>query len=196
MVNLSHGLLPVLYLCSKHVPLPCQSHSMPLYHGSQGCATWQRCKQGAATNGSRPCGRAGRVAAPRAPEAVLRRAQNAERDQNPRGINRHKFRLEEANEAAQQPVVQALFDLCRFRNSHPAFNGKVWGACRSPSLLCAPGCQRLPDALHLSAVSLWPRYWVAASIRLGALYTAGWVMPREHTSDRGTMVPCVRAPRR
>lgn len=51
--------------------------------------------------------------------------QNAEKENNPRGINRHKFSLEEAEEAAQQPVVQALFDLCRFRNQHPAFNGKV-----------------------------------------------------------------------
>ncbi|CAL8469192.1 g8733 [Coccomyxa elongata] len=51
--------------------------------------------------------------------------ENAEKENNPRGINRHKFSLEEAEEAAQQPVVQALFDLCRFRNQHPAFNGKV-----------------------------------------------------------------------
>ena len=52
-------------------------------------------------------------------------AQTAEREQNPRGINRHKFSLEEAEAATQQPVVQALFDLCRFRNEHKAFNGKV-----------------------------------------------------------------------
>ncbi|EIE21097.1 sucrose phosphorylase [Coccomyxa subellipsoidea C-169] len=51
--------------------------------------------------------------------------ESADRDNNPRGINRHKFSLEEADEAAQQPVVQALFDLCRFRNQHPAFNGKA-----------------------------------------------------------------------
>ncbi len=63
--------------------------------------------------------------------------QNAEKENNPRGINRHKFSLEEAEEAAQQPVVQALFDLCRFRNQHPAFNGKVTTdhQCVWPSLV-------------------------------------------------------------
>lgn len=51
--------------------------------------------------------------------------QTAERENNPRGINRHKYTLEEAEEAVQQPVVLALLDMCRFRNEHPAFNGKV-----------------------------------------------------------------------
>ena len=52
--------------------------------------------------------------------------QTADKENNPRGINRHKFSIAEAEEALQQPVVQALLDLCKFRNSHPAFNGKVW----------------------------------------------------------------------
>ena len=51
--------------------------------------------------------------------------QTADKEQNPRGINRHKFTIPEAEEALQQPVVQALLDLCKFRNTHPAFNGKV-----------------------------------------------------------------------
>ena len=51
--------------------------------------------------------------------------QTAEKENNPRGINRHKYSIEEAEEALQQPVVQALLDLCKFRNTHPAFNGKV-----------------------------------------------------------------------
>ena len=69
--------------------------------------------------------------------------QTAERENNPRGINRHKYSVEEAQEALQQPVVQALLDLCRFRNTHPAFNGKVGlsaaSACRNPGHhLCPP----------------------------------------------------------
>ena len=51
--------------------------------------------------------------------------QTAEKENNPRGINRHKYSIEEAEGALQQPVVQALLDLCKFRNTHPAFNGKV-----------------------------------------------------------------------
>ena len=41
-----------------------------------------------------------------------------------RDINRHSYSLEEAEEAVQQPVVQALLKLCRFRNQHPAFAGR------------------------------------------------------------------------
>ena len=62
--------------------------------------------------------------------------QTAEKENSPRGINRHKYSLEEAQEALQQPVVQALLDLCKFRNTHPAFNGKVRlpaaSACLAP----------------------------------------------------------------
>lgn len=42
-----------------------------------------------------------------------------------RGINRHRYSIEEAEQELQRPVVQALLELCRFRNSHPAFNGEV-----------------------------------------------------------------------
>lgn len=64
---------------------------------------------------------------------MLLRSQTADKENNPRGINRHKFTIPEAEEALQQPVVQALLDLCKFRNSHPAFNGKVCAV--SPPLL-------------------------------------------------------------
>ena len=47
-----------------------------------------------------------------------------------RDINRHKYGMEEAEEALKQPVVQALLDLCKFRNTHQAFLGDV-----SPPLL-------------------------------------------------------------
>ncbi len=40
-----------------------------------------------------------------------------------RDINRHYFTPGEINQAIQRPVVQALFELIRFRNQHPAFNG-------------------------------------------------------------------------
>ena len=40
-----------------------------------------------------------------------------------RDINRHYYTTEEINEALQRPVVQSLFELIRFRNRHPAFDG-------------------------------------------------------------------------
>jgi sucrose phosphorylase len=40
-----------------------------------------------------------------------------------RDINRHYYTPEEVDQALQRPVVQSLFELIRFRNQHPAFNG-------------------------------------------------------------------------
>jgi sucrose phosphorylase len=41
-----------------------------------------------------------------------------------RDINRHFYTPAEINQAVQRPVVQSLFELIRFRNQHPAFNGR------------------------------------------------------------------------
>jgi sucrose phosphorylase len=40
-----------------------------------------------------------------------------------RDINRRYYTLEEIEQAIQRPVVQSLFELIRFRNQHPAFDG-------------------------------------------------------------------------
>lgn len=40
-----------------------------------------------------------------------------------RDINRHYYTLAEIDQAIQRPVVQSLFELIRFRNQHPAFQG-------------------------------------------------------------------------
>ncbi len=40
-----------------------------------------------------------------------------------RDINRHCFTAEEIDQALRRPVVQSLFELIRFRNRHPAFDG-------------------------------------------------------------------------
>jgi sucrose phosphorylase len=40
-----------------------------------------------------------------------------------RDINRHYYTSEEIHRIIQRPVVQSLFELIRFRNCHPAFNG-------------------------------------------------------------------------
>lgn len=73
---------------------------------------------------------------------------------NTRAINRHRYSIAEADEALQQPVVQALLTLCKARNTHPAFNGQVCRLCFIA--LCTPSsgawilpafCRR-PEALH------------------------------------------------
>jgi len=40
-----------------------------------------------------------------------------------RDINRHYYTREEIDQAIQRPVVKSFFELIRFRNQHPAFNG-------------------------------------------------------------------------
>jgi sucrose phosphorylase len=40
-----------------------------------------------------------------------------------RDINRHYYTPEEVTAALDKPMVGKLFDLARFRNSHPAFDG-------------------------------------------------------------------------
>lgn len=46
-----------------------------------------------------------------------------EKTKTGRDINRHPYTLDEAIAATERPVVKVLFELCRFRNHHPAFNG-------------------------------------------------------------------------
>jgi len=40
-----------------------------------------------------------------------------------RDVNRHHYSEAAVNQELSRPVVQALFGLIRFRNSHPAFDG-------------------------------------------------------------------------
>lgn len=48
-----------------------------------------------------------------------------ERTKVGRDINRHYYTPAEIDAAAARPVVQALFALIRFRNTHPAFEGEL-----------------------------------------------------------------------
>lgn len=48
----------------------------------------------------------------------------AERSGEARDVNRHYYSLEEAERALQQPLVQRLLALMRFRSAHPAFAGR------------------------------------------------------------------------
>jgi sucrose phosphorylase len=46
-----------------------------------------------------------------------------ERTKEGRNINRHNYTTEELERETKRPLVKALFALCRFRNTHPAFDG-------------------------------------------------------------------------
>ena len=41
----------------------------------------------------------------------------------PREINRHNFTVEEIEERVKYPMLQKLYEIMRFRNNYPAFNG-------------------------------------------------------------------------
>ncbi len=43
---------------------------------------------------------------------------------NGRDVNRHYYNIKEIEKNMQRPVVKRLFELMKFRNAHPAFNGK------------------------------------------------------------------------
>lgn len=51
--------------------------------------------------------------------------QAVEEQGNTRGLNRHRYSVAEAEQELERPVVKALLEMCRFRNSHPAFDGLV-----------------------------------------------------------------------
>ncbi len=47
------------------------------------------------------------------------------RGEEPRSINRHTYTEEEVAEAVRKPMLQDMYTIMRFRNTHPAFNGDV-----------------------------------------------------------------------
>ena len=51
--------------------------------------------------------------------------ENVNRTGEGRELNRHNFTMEEIESACKKPVVKRLTELIRFRNSHPAFEGKL-----------------------------------------------------------------------
>jgi sucrose phosphorylase len=53
-----------------------------------------------------------------------------------RDINRHYYTPQEIDLSLQRPVVKSLFDLIRFRNRHPAFDGSFSLPPASDSALC------------------------------------------------------------
>ena len=71
-----------------------------------------------------------------------------------RDINRHKFSEEEAQEALKQPVVKALLDLCKFRNTHQAFMGQVGPHPPSASPLLSPFCPVCLSCSHTQHLCL------------------------------------------
>lgn len=77
-----------------------------------------------------------------------------------REINRHRYSPEEVSQACQRPVVRALMNLARFRNTHPAFDGEFAydGAPQAFSMTWRAGAAAAAlqvDAVEGSAVVTW-----------------------------------------
>ncbi len=51
--------------------------------------------------------------------------EGLKKDSDPRSINRHSYSLEEIDQAIQKPMLQRMYDIMRFRNEYPAFNGDI-----------------------------------------------------------------------
>ncbi len=47
------------------------------------------------------------------------------RGEEPRSINRHSYSEAEIEQVVHKPMLQVLYQIMRFRNTHPAFNGDV-----------------------------------------------------------------------
>jgi sucrose phosphorylase len=47
------------------------------------------------------------------------------RGEEGRSINRHNYTTAEVEEAIKKPVLQHMYDIMRFRNTYPAFNGDI-----------------------------------------------------------------------
>jgi sucrose phosphorylase len=47
------------------------------------------------------------------------------RGEEPRSINRHTYTEAEITEAVRKPMLQDMYRIMQFRNTHPAFNGEV-----------------------------------------------------------------------
>lgn len=43
----------------------------------------------------------------------------------PRSVNRHDYTLEEIEERVKHPMLQRLYEIMRFRNQYPAFDGEI-----------------------------------------------------------------------
>jgi len=51
--------------------------------------------------------------------------ENLKNDSDPRSINRHSYTLEEIEQTVKKPMLQRMYDIMRFRNEYPAFNGDI-----------------------------------------------------------------------
>jgi sucrose phosphorylase len=71
---------------------------------------------------------------------------------NGRDVNRHYYTIDEIKKSLERGVVRDLFELCRLRNSHPAFTGRY----------------QLLDSSDDSIVIKWSkaRHWIKLKIDL------------------------------
>lgn len=51
--------------------------------------------------------------------------ENLKQNHDPRSINRHTYTHEEIAEAVKKPILKRMYDIMRFRNEYPAFDGDI-----------------------------------------------------------------------
>lgn len=71
-----------------------------------------------------------------------------------RDINRHHYTSAEIDAALERPVVRELFALCRFRNTHPAFDGPCRADLRGTTLTLSRRGISQPQAWARAEVNL------------------------------------------
>jgi sucrose phosphorylase len=71
-----------------------------------------------------------------------------------RDINRHHYTVAEIDEALHRPVVRALLELCRLRNSVPAFDGPLHAGLDGTVLTLTRTGVEVPTATATATIDL------------------------------------------
>lgn len=71
-----------------------------------------------------------------------------------RDVNRHYYTVDEIKVALERPVVRALLELCRFRNTYPAFDGDVEVALHGSHITLTRHGAAVADAVTTLVVDL------------------------------------------
>lgn len=51
--------------------------------------------------------------------------ESLKKDSDPRSINRHSYTVSEIEKAVQKPILERMYEIMRFRNEYPAFQGNI-----------------------------------------------------------------------
>lgn len=89
--------------------------------------------------------------------------ESLKRGEEPRSINRHTYTQAEISQTVSKPMLQVLYEIMRFRNTHPAFNGAVEiGADQNDGRLSITW-RNGPDSARLDADMKTKRFRITSS---------------------------------